>query len=467
MKKLTTIMVLTFMVMVTGLYGCLTGRPPEFSVSNPNAIPDGSGGVIVAYQVNNGKEANSFVQRLDAQGDALWGKKGIALGAISAGFTGGQGDFTSLIPDSLGNFTAVYTSDNYIWASKLDMDGHPMWEGEDTRKVSPTDIPSPACFKSIGNSDGETIIAWADSDDTLNLHKGDGNTTSYAISISTPGLDRFDINSDDDGNAFVIWKDNPAYSEGDIFVQKVDADGLVSWTAGGLQLTNTRNPGYVGGNFDQRIIADGQGGAVAILVQGVLSEDERKFVGLDLYAQRISGEGEMLWEENGVFITGMAREPRLIGNKPDSTLVFWKDVQNVYGQRLVFTGNTSYPEAGIDIGQAGEYNNIIHYYTAGDGAGGAVVIWNYAENEDKSLRAQRLDADGNKLWDDKGIKVSSVSLYWAGYSTPARISPDGSGGFFVTWAAGEHIKDKTSSYIQRISGDGELLWREDGIRLNP
>ena len=109
----------------------------------------------------------------------------------------------------------------------------------------------------------------------------------------------------------------------------------------------------------------------------------------------------------------------------------------------------------------------MYYCAADDGAGGAAVVWIYAEDGDKYLRAQRVDADGTKLWGDSGIKVSSISPYWAGYSTPARISPDGNGGFFTTWAAGEHIKDKTSSYIQRLSGEGELLWGEDGIRLTP
>ncbi len=119
------------------------------------------------------------------------------------------------------------------------------------------------------------------------------------------------------------------------------------------------------------------------------------------------------------------------------------------------------------IRQAGESSNVIYYHATDDSTGGAVVVWNYSENGNKSLRAQRLDAEGNKLWGDNGIKVSSVSPYWGGYATPARILPDGNGGFFVTWAAGEHLKDKTSSYIQRISGDGKILWGVEGIGLKP
>ena len=67
---------------------------------------------------------------------------------------------------------------------------------------------------------------------------------------------------------------------------------------------------------------------------------------------------------------------------------------------------------------------------------------------------------------DNGIKVSGISPYWGGYTTPARVSPDGGGGLLVTWAAGKNIRDRTSSYTQRISADGDLLWGEDGVRLN-
>jgi len=40
-------------------------------------------------------------------------------------------------------------------------------------------------------------------------------------------------------------------------------------------------------------------------------------------------------------------------------------------------------------------------------------------------------------------------------------------GFFISWAAGEKIKDRTSSHLQRVSAEGELLWGEDGIKLGP
>ena len=474
MKKLVSFysIVLILLMLAVPMFsvgcGCPTidGRPPEYSVANPYAVPDGSGGTIVAYQINNSNEANTYIQRLGVQGEAFWGEKGIELGSGSGGFAGDRGDFVSLVTDRLGNVIIVYSFGHNIWAGKLNMEGNSVWSAGKVQ-ISRSKIPVPVYFKAVGDNSGGIITAWVAGDDCLCIQRiDDSGKQKWYTELSTTGLDRFDIASDISGNTFVIWKDNPSYSEGDIFVQKVDANGQVAWPIGGLPLTNTRNPGYVRGDFNQMIVGDGEGGALAVWVHAVLSEDGRKIIGHDLYAQRISSEGEMLWGENGVFVAGMANDPRIVGDALENTTVFWGDLQNVYAQRLDATGNVVWPEAGIKIGQAGGSSNVIYDHAADDGAGGTVVVWNYSENGNKSLRAQRLDADGNKLWGDNGVKVSSVSPYWGGYSTPARISPDGSGGLFVTWAAGEHIKDKTSSYIQRISGDGELLWGEEGTRLD-
>lgn len=468
MKKLLAGLIFTTLLFITGCSIGVTGKPPEFSVSNPYAIPDGSGGVIVSYQINNGNDIRTYVQRLGAQGYALWGKRGIELGSGSGGFSGhGEGEFAPLVSDGRGNVIVVYSLKDALWAQKLDMEGLSVWSASRVQ-VSRSSIPMPVYFKAVGDNSGGVITAWASGDNRLCLQRtdNDGNQKWYT-EVSTSELDRFDIASDANGNAFIIWKDNPSYSEGDIFVLKVDAGGRVAWPNGGLQFTNTENPGYVRGGFNQRIISDGDGGALAIWVQAVLSDDGRKITRQDLYTQRINNDGETLWEPEGVLVAKMAQEPRLIGDTLDSMLVFWEDLRAVYAQRLDATGSTTWPEAGITVGQAGEPHNIMYYYSAGDGADGAVVVWNYTENGNKFLRAQRLDAGGMKLWGANGIKMSSVPPYWADYSTPARVSPDGSGGFIVSLAAGEHIKDKTSSYVQRISAEGDILWGEEGIRLNP
>jgi hypothetical protein len=464
MKKLIPVLILISLLLVAGCPS-INGRPPEFSVSNPNIVPDGLGGLIVAYQVNEGNTGFTYLQRLGVNGDTLWGEKGVELNSDSWGFLGSsEVECVPLVSGGKGNFVTVYTSKDGLWIQKLDMEGNPIWPASKIR-VSDT-IPPPGYFRAVSDNSNGAIIVWSAGQNSIELQRIDGEGGLLWNTIISVEVDRFDIAGDASSNTFVMWKDNPAYSEGNIFVQKVDANGRVAWSTGGLELTKEQNPGYVGGSFDHRIICDGDGGALCIWVQANLSKDGREITGFALHVQRINSEGEMLWEPGGVLITEMmrAQEPRIIGSNPDYALVFWEDMHIVYTQKIDILGNSFWPGTGLEIAQA---SNIVYYSVADDGAGGAVVVWNCSESGHKYLLAQHLDSEGAKLWGDNGIKVSTVSPYWAGYSIPARISSDGTGDFVIAWASGNNIKDKTSSYIQRISTEGKLLWGENGIELSP
>jgi hypothetical protein len=76
-KSLITGLMLSGLLLTTGCI--INGQPPEHSVGNPVAVPDGSGGIVVAYQINQGNGRATYLQRLDADGQALWGEAGIRL----------------------------------------------------------------------------------------------------------------------------------------------------------------------------------------------------------------------------------------------------------------------------------------------------------------------------------------------------------------------------------------------------
>lgn len=461
-------MILTTTLILMPSCIAIDGRPPEYSVHNPNAIPDGAGGVIVAYQTNSRNRETTYLQRLEVNGEALWNEQGVELGSGSAGFAANDGEFAALVTDKQGNITVVYSLEYDMWATKLDLEGNPVWEGEPAREISPASEPARAYFEfnAIGNPAGETVTAWVSDNDHISIQKSDSDL-DYTVSVPTPDVHHFDIAGDDRGNVFLIWKDNYRRSEGNIFVQKVDKNGQASWSNGGLQLNGLSNPASIHADVDGMIAGDGEGGAIAVWVQGALSKDGKLIIGSDLHAQHMDSEGEKLWEENGVPVAADALDPVIIGNNSGNATIFWTGLHNIYVQRLDADGNVSWPEGGINAGQGRDLKNIVYYSVADDGAGGAIIVWNFEENDNKYVYAQRIDSRGNKLWGNNGIEVSTLSPYWAGYAAPARIVPDGTGGFYVTWASGEHIKDRTSSYIQRISAGGKVLWGEDGIKLNP
>jgi len=463
-KRLILAPMTVILLLITGCPGLVTnGGPPEYSVGNPSMLPDGSGGLIVAYQVNRGNSGSIYLQRPGTDdGDFLWGENGLELSNTQWGFLGsGNVECASLVNDDKGNIIAVYPSIGGLKARKLDMAGNSVWSKVEITVFTGRVLPGG--FKAISDKSGGVVVARS-TKDGIELQRIDGNGSMLWNTSIPVEVDRFDIAVDASGSTFIIWKDNPSYSTGDIFVQMVDVDGSITWSTGGIRLTDDENPGYRGGSFDHRLISDGNGGVICTWSEVIHSEDKRLIIGQRLHAQRISREGEMLWEPGGVRVTdrGWLEGLNIIESDPGYVLIVWGDINRIYGQKLDLSGNVTWFEDGLEIMRVDE---IMYYSVTGDGSGGVVLAWNYSEDEDTYLCAKRMNSDGSNLWGDEGIKVSTAPPYWAAYSIPARISPDGKGGFFISWASGNKLKDKTSSYIQRVSAESELSWGEDGIKL--
>jgi hypothetical protein len=455
-----------FLVILVVLGGCLNGRPPEFAVSNPCGAPDGAGGAYVVYEVNHGDNADLYLQRLGSRGELLWNKPGKKLGSGVKGFSESQGQLASLATGESGNVTAVYASSGQIWLSRWDMDGNAVAEPEPVAQT--ISLPS-AGFQAIGRGPGGTVIAWAADENHIGIQKS-GLDDGYLVSADAPGLDRFALAGDADGNTFLAWKDHPGYSEGNFYIQKLDENGRVVWHPEGIKITGTADSGYLGASLGRTLISDGEGGAVVAWIQSIFSDDGKLITGREVYAQWISSEGKAIWSDHGkCLVTGLPGvvAVSIAGESLADAVICWCDTKVIYAQKLDITGNTIWGEKGIAAGQSGEGGSAVYYFAAGDGEGGAVITWNYTEKGHKYLRAQRIDAGSSKLWGAQGIRVSTVSPYWGDYTVPARIAPDGRGGCFVTWAAGEGIREQASSYIQRINGEGDLLWGKNGVRLSP
>ncbi len=444
-------------IILAALSGCLNSHPPEYSAANPCAMPDGTGGAYVAYEVNHGDNADLYLQRLGSSGELLWDKPGKQLGSGIKGFSESQGKLASLVTGESGNVTVVYSLSGKIWLSRWDKEGNPAAE---PGPVAQTGGLSSAGFQVVDSGAGATVIAWAADTNHISVQKT-GSEAACLVSLDTPGLDRFVLSGDANGNIFLFWKDHPGYSEGDFYIQKLDESGHVIWPPGGIKITGAADSGYAGASLDKTMISDGEGGVVATWIQSIFSTDGKLITGREVYAQRINSEGETLWGDHGkCLVTGLPGvvTVSIAGESLADAVICWCDRKDIYAQKLDMKGNLSWPEAGIRVGQTGAEGSAVYYDAASDGEGGAVITWNYTEKGKKYLRAQHIDAGSSKLWGDQGIQVSPVSPYWGSYTVPAEIFPDGRGNYYITWAAGENIRDKALSYIQKVDRNGALLW---------
>ncbi|MBE2215175.1 MAG: hypothetical protein IAE82_14980 [Opitutaceae bacterium] len=100
-----------------------------------------------------------------------------------------------------------------------------------------------------------------------------------------------------------------------------------------------------------------------------------------------------------------------------------------------------------------------------DGAGGAAFLWrdHRAGVNDSNLYAQRLDANGARMWGDNGSAICALP----GHVDTHAMVPNGAGGFYLAWVDQRTINATATRHVwlQRLDADGEAQWEPDGRLL--
>jgi hypothetical protein len=196
-------------------------------------------------------------------------------------------------------------------------------------------------------------------------------------------------------------------------------------------------------------------------MRNIPCEDGIGFCDSDIYAQRIDAEGNILWGPDGVPICigpSKSHEPKIVDDGAGGAIIFFvDDARGVCAQRVDADGHKLWPED-VEVWKTSYYS--VYYSVVSDGFGGAISVQYFGEGINAG--AQRLDATGRKLW---GTNVTRLTC--PGSQLPAAVS-DGCGGVFISWSASKIFGGyPTLSYVQRMDAEGNLLWGDEGILLNP
>ena len=117
-------------------------------------------------------------------------------------------------------------------------------------------------------------------------------TVNNAISTAANNQLTPTIASDGSGGAIITWQDLRS-GTADIYAQRINASGVVQWTADGVAISTAANS-----QSSPTIVSDGSGGAI------ITWNDFRNDVSnSDVYAQRINASGVVQWTADGVAIT--------------------------------------------------------------------------------------------------------------------------------------------------------------------
>jgi hypothetical protein len=275
--------------------------------------------------------------------------------------------------------------------------------------------------------------------------------------ISTPDSNQTNSKavSDGKGGAILSWADERAGSGiSQMYAQRIDANGNVLWTTNGVPLSSAVTiQGF------QQMVSDGNGGTV------VAWQDYRNGGGWDIYAQRIDGDGNVLWTTDGVAITTAASgqsDLQIVSDGSGGAVIVWGDYRNnnwdIYAQRIDADGSARWTATGVAI--AATPANQVNPQLVGDGSGGAIIVWHDSRNGTNDIYAQRIDADGNFSWTTNGVAVCTAA-YSQAYP---QIVSDGSGGVVIVWED-NRATFNYDIYAQRINANGAPLWTPNGVAV--
>lgn len=362
----------------------------------PKLSPTGDGGCFVSwYSSQTGYDVR--LQRLDAQGNPLWGDNGILV--ADRGFSSTQ-DY-DLDTDLEGFAVLAFRDDRFggtrVTAQRVSPNGQTMWGpdgiqfGDGVAFVASPDVAS--------TTDGCSVIGWG-SDSETKLAKIDaiGNVI-WESGISEPGMTTLiaSMHGAGDGRVIVSWVQYTTFfGAKTLHAQMIDIDGSERWASradvfdgGSLQF----------GNFPE-FVANGDGSSTFAWYDTSNS--------LQVYVQRLAGDGSELFAHNGVAASTAPRErvsPTVTyDQKNDTAFVSWVELDNnqgsqgVYAQAFDNMGSRLWGDSGvvisaIDANASGSINTQVI-------DNDLVTLWieNTGSFGSEIVNSTRLDSSGSPVW---------------------------------------------------------------------
>jgi hypothetical protein len=197
---------------------------------------------------------------------------------------------------------------------------------------------------------------------------------------------------------------------------------------------------------------------------------DRKLLGAALALAVLSfcaGSAQARWVENGVGVCtelGNQMYPECCSDGAGGFIIAWADSrsmanEHIYAQRIDAFGNALWAADGVRVCSYDSYQQWCRLVP--DGAGGAIVAWK-DQREGSGIFAQRLGADGSRLWNTNGVEITGGSGIFV--QTPPEMISDNRGGAIIAWHD-PRLGGADRVYAQRVSASGSVLWADDGLAL--
>ncbi len=374
----------------------------------PKIVPSGDGGCYISWYTSDaGYDVR--LQRLDAEGNPLWGDNGILI--ADRGYSSTQ-DY-DLDVDTSGHAVLAFRDDRFggdrVTAQRVSPDGVAQWGADGIQFSDGTlFVASPDVATT---SDGASVVAWGSESETRLARISADGTVEWETSVSEAGLTTLiaSMHGTDSGSVVVSWIQYAFFlGQKTLHAQKFDASGNEAWASrvavydgGSLQF----------GNFPE-FVASPDGSTTFSWYDTQNS--------LNVYVQRLGSDGSELFGHNGVAASvapGERVSPSVtFDHLFGETYVSWVELANNQGHQGVsaqaFDSNGSrlWGDSGValsapDANSSGSINvqvldgNLVTLWIEGGGGIGSDVV-----------NSTRLDDSGSEVW---STQVASDPAYRA------------------------------------------------------
>ena len=275
------------------------------------------------------------------------------------------------------------------------------------------------------------------------------------VAIADKGQDNVHSVTDTKGGVIVSWDDKRTFTvtATDIYAQRIKKNGYEKWLTNGIAICT-----YTGTQKSSAIISGGVDGSA------IITWEDNRAGNYDIYAQKIDSSGNILWTTNGIAVcskTTNQKNPKISSDNAGGAIIVWEDSLNnywdVYAQRISSNGTLLWTTTGVSICNSPNAQNNPKIDV--DGLGGAVIVWQDKRNNvDYDIYAQRIDNSGASLWTANGVVVCNA----INTQNNPRIEPDGSNGALIGWTDKRNAIDN-NIYAQRINSSGAVQWAANGL----
>ena len=413
--------------------------------SNVDLVPDPTNGVFVFWYImypGGGTYANHIL----ADGS-------FAPGWTSSGNLIFGNSVYDAVPDNAGNIVFTTVIDDELVIQKMDENCNFLW-GATGQLISNYDTYNFVGYL-IANSDDTYYVVWRDrrvSDGIYcNLIDSNGSKMWNEDTELVTGnyYYRYSIGTTDD-ELIVSWieENNPSQ----VIAQKIDAAGIKQWGTTGVVASGDEDS-YIRG-----LLPDNNGGCW-LSWMGAGNVDKA-------YVQHLDSTGNKLLEENGLAVCtndGYQFYPSINAAPDNEIYISWIDRRNsrlgIYNQIVDNSGNLILNSEGVKIID-GISDDILDLEVIANSNG---IYYFWKDNRPvihNEIYLQSIDSEGNLLLAENGISITSEAFgYVRSYDYLFNVFTNL---VYIIWEDSEN----SQIYAQALDPDGNLVWLETGIILN-